>query len=570
MIKYLNTLKECYRDKNIFLWGVDHYSVNMLGMLAFQRIKIKGIFTDKVQYIGKTYWNVPIVNFIEDVKESIIVTSDYTVPQNVPNDIVIVQYSKLFQMDKKINGGGVIIYGAGQAGRQQYEDCVKHGIKVDAFCVTNKRVNNSEYLGCPIISLDEIGDADKHNIILAAFNIQSKKEMLESIRKKGWDVYVNIDDVVSMTNMNEICFVQGIQKALIEDSKIILFTKKDLICELIEDALSIYEIEIAEIIWKECDPESSKNIWDLAYEDISKLFVIINEIDRIELQTSCELLEQIGFSLGDLNYVGIRNVAAECKNRIQRKYDILTGNSIVVDDKLPGCTVHGTARKDDIKIAILGGSTSTDAYYRVESWPSLLYKQLVQSGINSTIYNFAHPGEDVVQEILRLLRDVWHIHPDYVISMSGVNNFVEKQPAFRNEFLLKHLINIEHTLYSLEQCVHGIKSDENPYEFWLRMEKIEAAICETYGVKFLSYLQPQKTGMSNMSLLEESMFTYEGVHGAEGKVFRDSATENEIYTNLLSLFDHESDMFFDCCHYTLKANRILADKVFQDIKLSMI
>lgn len=50
------------------------------------------------------------------------------------------------------------------------------------------------------------------------------------------------------------------------------------------------------------------------------------------------------------------------------------------------------------------------------------FHKIERSGIEVVLYNGAACGYDIVQELLRLMRDGNIIKPDYVISMSGVNN----------------------------------------------------------------------------------------------------------------------------------------------------
>lgn len=51
--------------------------------------------------------------------------------------------------------------------------------------------------------------------------------------------------------------------------------------------------------------------------------------------------------------------------------------------------------------------------------------------------------------------------------------------------------------------------------------------------------------------------------GAEA--FRQSVNEEEDYVNLMHLFEHVSGMYTSVCHYTDKANEILANKVYEVI-----
>ena len=69
---------------------------------------------------------------------------------------------------------------------------------------------------------------------------------------------------------------------------------------------------------------------------------------------------------------------------------------------------------------------------------------------------------------------------------------------------------------------------------------------------------------SDMSLREKSLYEIETcLTGAEE--FRNSAGDEEGYINLLRLFEHQDEMYFDICHYTERGHEIIADKVFEKI-----
>ena len=49
-------------------------------------------------------------------------------------------------------------------------------------------------------------------------------------------------------------------------------------------------------------------------------------------------------------------------------------------------------------------------------------------------------------------------------------------------------------------------------------------------------------------------------------MFSQLANDEEGYINLMRLFEHQDEMFFDLCHYTEKGHKIIADIVYETIK----
>ena len=71
--------------------------------------------------------------------------------------------------------------------------------------------------------------------------------------------------------------------------------------------------------------------------------------------------------------------------------------------------------------------------------------------------------------------------------------------------------------------------------------------------------------MENMNLHEKSLYEMDTrIVGA--KDFSNCANNDDGYFNLMRLFEHKDDMFFDICHYTDRGHKIIADKVYEIIK----
>ena len=99
--------------------------------------------------------------------------------------------------------------------------------------------------------------------------------------------------------------------------------------------------------------------------------------------------------------------------------------------------------------------------------------------------------------------------------------------------------------------------------------RLLGVIAEFYGARFFGFLQPMNMTMDNMSVWEKSLYEQEDTM-VGAREFAQSATNVEAgYINLMRLFEHQDNMYFDVCHYTNKAQEKLAEMVYEKIMLEM-
>ncbi|MDE7131970.1 MAG: SGNH/GDSL hydrolase family protein [Lachnospiraceae bacterium] len=567
MLKTITTLSEKYANRDIYVWELSKDSVTVFGLLAFHQIDISGIVTVSQKYVGKTFLNRKIVisEEIENKEKAVIVLPDNFRGKNLPQGIECIRYSEMLDVDKSLYNSEVFIYGAGYGGRLMYDRLQKAGVEVKAFCVSQRKKEESEFLGKPVLEIDEIACSQDQAIVVSVIQEQYRSEILDRLQeKRARNVY--IEDVMPYYDMWQGMFMQAIYRATIEGRDIYLYSKGiNYQAQFIKEVFQMYQINIRGYVHKNAR-DGIRDVYELAFEDPERIIVIINENELIECQEISEILESIGFSLDKFNYVGTRLVSTEYKNGIRFFLDPLLGASARDGQGFPGVRI-GRA-EDGLSILVLGGSTSTERVYRTKSWPYLLHRKLQEKGIRSTIYNMAHCSNGTVEEILRLIRDGYKCKPDFVISMSGVNNTehitLDADTEVKNDFVLPHMIRWMNTIYPERSKTYGVETEEDVYDFWVRTEKILETIATSYEAKFLCFLQPMRLGTEKKNLFEECMFNVP-VNDEGGKVFRNKAHYSDFYTNLLSLFDEKEGMFIDYCHYTTQANEILADIVCNEI-----
>lgn len=572
MVRLLYTLAKAMKQKSIYVWNVDKDSITEFTKLALRQIDVKGFVTQEQLYIGKQYMNRPIIS-VEEVlqEENVSVIISHNCDRNrIPKEIdqIAFFFSELLMIDEELKRKKVYIYGAGVGGKQIYSELQDRDIEVEGFCVTHKN-DTSNVEGKKVCRIEEVIQEDDSVFVVSALREKIKQEMVDVLDAYKADMYIRDflnDDIILV-----ISLFQSIHKAWYEKKKIYIYTKtRGGYCELIEKTLELYGIEIAGYVCQEASEELGiKDIYDLAYESIENIYVLVNDLDIIERKDQISvynILEDIGFSISAFNYAGFHPITTtDWNGRNQNTPDPLLGWSMVYDDKnLPGVRVIGNMGKDDIKIVVLGGSTSTDGMLRTTSWVRLLHQKLASQGFNITIYDCANAGEDVFQELLRLIRDGVHFHPQYVISMSGVNNRSHWIRGIENQANLKHAVEWYSVLSPNAPCVCGIPVREEAFAYWLRIQKIIKAVAELNGSRYYCFLQPIKEAKEKLTLFEKSVH-FSGDTNNEAASFRIGSRQDDFYINLLSIFDEKEGMFTDICHYSEEANSILADIVYEEL-----
>lgn len=125
---------------------------------------------------------------------------------------------------------------------------------------------------------------------------------------------ISKEEFLSQTSIWSGNTFQVINKAISEKKDIYLYGNYSEESQLIEDILAQYQVKIAGKVYKnEIKNKNILDIYELAYKNIDKLAVIIAEYDEKQSESVCDILDKIG-----------------------------------------------------LKILVLGGSTSTDRYYRVK------------------------------------------------------------------------------------------------------------------------------------------------------------------------------------------------------------
>ena len=512
MIYALYTLMKKYRNKKIFIWNVNRDSMGIFLNASFAGIDIQGFVTSESQYAGEIYMNRPIITpeqFKED-KENIILASD-----DVSKDVMdmfpderMLYWPDSLNIHDGLKEKEIIVYGTGKGAELLDEALAKEEMEASLYCVTKKE-GNARFKGKEVIEASDLDKYADYAVIVSVMTLQAKEEILEALSVFHGQIYVDLKNMIHDTS--EINFVQSLDYAVKKKREIYLYSRRNAFAKLIEETLKIYDIKISGYVYDAEDrSQNIENIYALSWEGTENKLIIINEYRAERMIAARNNIEYAGFLLENANYTSLRRYTPDAQKlagNLQYICDPLTGVSVSYSKDRTGWMLYGREEEGSVRILVLGGSTSSEEYHP-ENWIGKLYNKLKRKNIKAVIFNGACPGDDIVDEILRLLRDGYALRPHIIISMSGVNNLRYKEGV--NQFNEGRLIEWAKVLSPDGNFYSGIQSNETLYSFWNRNQKLLKVISEFYGASFFGFLQPMNITEYPMTLREKSLYEQEG------------------------------------------------------------
>jgi len=301
-----------------------------------------------------------------------------------------------------------------------------------------------------------------------------------------------------------------------------------------------------------------------------------------------------------------------------------------------------TKNKDSpLTILTLGGSTTdpgvVDPFEQENSnkkkessgsWPKLLHELLNENNIENQIYNGGTGGHCSAQELLKLLRDGLTLRPDLVIVLDGINDgcsilrYKKMYPKYHLHFkkidnIVNALIKKSNNNKTFSDISYGIASKNTSFLEWSENQRMMKAICNEFGIKYISFLQPSglhddnyiqscdvefRTGWFlhnffgskreeivkqaernnlNLNLLlksfVEDVFSYNidpnthfGIRYPDIEQFYalalNFAFSSQYIIPIIDTFYGENEVFCDTVHCTTKGNRLLAKRIFNELE----
>ena len=548
MIRHKLNLKKEYRDRNFYIWDPGISAVEVFTALSERLIRVKGFVTENKSDMKESFMNCPVISgkkFSRD-RKGVLVLPDSAVDYYL--DLAsgygkAVRISELFEADEEIFSRKPVLYGTGNGAWKYLKKMTAGGAEISGFIRDGKNADTESIMGFPVYD-SEIPDRNRDIVICASNEYRKDEMLLKALSLTDADVFA--DEIFVSTSRWGAEPFQMIDRALKDGKKIFLLSDSPALSELIRNILQMYSAVIDREVC--CDESSGMDdIWALAEENADESVLLISALDSSVRADAVDAANDLGYSEEKRNYACVQTGYASRERMtgtLSYEYDDRTGQSIdySVLGGLPGWYVYGNRKNHDVSLMVLGGSTSSDIFH-AESWVSFLYERLKREGMNPVIYNGAHEGNCAADELERLSRSVDWLRPDIVISFSGLNDY---EPS-RNKF--------------------GHFSMERIFDLWKNTEKKMKAVAELSGADFHVFLQPINLCIQDCSFSERLQFTY-NMHSAQNG-FMKLSLEDDFAINLIDLFHHSDEMFVDSCHYTEKANEIIAEIIHDTIRRSL-
>ncbi len=571
-----------------YIWGTDQNALKLFFRLCNMRVYVDGFVDDELD--GMTIYHKKIYSKEKiSARESILFLPD---PEK-KYSLEIAACDMPVVINPAIDCSNIYIYGAGDMGRKLLDYLSEQNIAVKGFidsdiskvdtCVSGIKVYE-----CGILT--SLGP--ETSVVEASRYYREIDEIVYRLNKKigryyfidttVWDRTICVNQNVTFDGV--IFLDKGFN-----NRKIYLCGKDD---ELVNQYLEIFLMLDFENVcvakWSEYVSESEEicYIEDILLEEDGLIIFCCDSVEEDDLVR----LHDLGLERGK-NYCDIRCNIWEKEQYLFsskcRGIQILDLNLAYTRDmgwNFPGIAVCGDNCESDYKIVILGGSTSTDGYYCLKSWPSIFFEKF--SGSKVTIFNAAVEGYASGQELIKLMRDIIPLNPDMVIVYDGYNDITrDTLPDVANIFEFSYMKTImEYANRKIEsgeerrQIFCGIPACEKAIEVWLKNIEYMHAVCELNKIKFLSFMQPIFYGKPNMKLKRDVIICkkWDFTQWDDGeslktpiREFRKRAPEicktHEYIYDLSHIFDEE-DVYIDLCHVFENGNQIIADEIYKIIK----
>lgn len=242
MICALYTLMNKYKNKRVYIWNVNRHSMIIFTRAIFRKINVQGFVALQNQYIGELYMNRPVIGVERIQEEDCVVIVADEVPKSVINvlpDSKVVYWSDSLEFNDELRYKRSIIYGIGWGADELH----KKGIITELYCVTQKEHASQTYKGKKVIDITELEKYPDYAVIISVTTSKYKWEILETLSDFQGDVY--LESLMEEWDIMHVNLIQNLDIAVKNNWEIYLYSKKNLVAQLIEEALNIYSVEIS-------------------------------------------------------------------------------------------------------------------------------------------------------------------------------------------------------------------------------------------------------------------------------------------------------------------------------------
>lgn len=606
---------ESVRQPKIYLYGLNDVTKRALMRLVDQEVYVTGFVVDETQsdlcdinYLNKSVISLAEISIEEPDICIIDVLGDNIVELKTLQNTVLPMYVPL--------ANEVVLYGAGDCGRQVYAFLQSIQVNVKFFIDRDRAKQRSGYCGTKVMPLEHLTQEDVNVPILVALHDGKATEVREYIcahypikecycYTDRWCFPIPHHGGLRMLKIYDDISIDSviIDKMIVEQSrrkKIILYGQGSIL-PVYANKLSYFDITVDVLMDLDGNIVGGSALeTDLLYETSDSASVWVLPDSESE-ECAKRLIHNLGLPIE--MFYGMAS-GGSVVNHLQY-YDPNLGFNIRYGehDSYVLLKTYHHATPPVKRLGILGGSTTDAIFFNEISWPKHLANIMAEHEINCDIYAGAVAGYTVAQELVKFIRDLSHLSLDVLISYSRINeihhdffNFVGLMPETNNHFIHKFQYRLFSSLTKLHKqhpatgmtLRRGNGEDSSPVppfcigsgikdigEHWLHQEQMMYAICCELGIKFYAIFQPYLADKIPLTPRDKALLEIDGCYTG---YIKEKQTE---FKNKIRLEKHKypwlydfteifngmtEDLYFDSCHLTADGNKILAQHVWQLIQ----
>ncbi len=380
---------------------------------------------------------------------------------------------------------------------------------------------------------------------------------------------------------------------LIEDAKkyrMILYADQEYLGRM-QKVLHNLDVPVAYAVAdKACG--QARSVYELLYEDPHAVMIIVvkNHFDRAR-----KTLEGMGFRLG-VHFKSIQRFLPEtCAAPYY--YDPVCGFNVYTETEgLQGFCVFGDADSPSaLRIVTMGGSTTDAFLYPFRSWSEFLHVLLEERGVENVVFCGGVAGYRSSEELFKIIRDGIGLAPRLVLNFSGSNDLSVFDYPYINGYMRTVCAFLEQqrdrldtrfgmNVFGVSWGRGGVKTDAPPSEeaydsFWLQNQRMIHAVCEAFGIRQLTFYQPNLCNGKKLTEFERAYILNACYWGPDrmtpeqtirrAVAFRErvrrAAQQESWLVDLSGIFDRE-EVYLDRLHVNETGNRLIAEHMLAEME----
>jgi len=242
-----------------------------------------------------------------------------------------------------------------------------------------------------------------------------------------------------------------------------------------------------------------------------------------------------------------------------------------------GIRIFGDINNAEYIIAILGGSTSDPSYNPWKSWGECLWEYHPEKW---AVVVGAVVGYSSSDEVIKMFRDILPLKPNLIISYSGINDTVQRYP-----YMNSYQINFYNKLRALKPQVrwggsegmdrisYGLRKEMIQEDYWINNQRIMHSVATEFGIEYKVYFQPTLFS-KNRGVIDEEVFSYSETRNVltnceefSQKVLKKvKELKLDYIVDATHWLDGVDGVFYDFAHVSEQGNKMIAERVYQDIR----